>query len=79
MPSPNPSRSREGNLHIAKSLGKIARRVGLRRGDRRFAAIGFSIDANGVTLAVRYREGELASMLKRLEEMRTQSVPVICD
>jgi hypothetical protein len=52
---------------------------GLRRGDRHLVAIGFSIDANGVTLAVRYREGELASMLKRLEEMRTHSVPVICD
>ena len=52
---------------------------GLRRGDRHLVAIGFSIDTNGVTLAVRYREGELASMLKRLEEMRTQSVPVICD
>jgi hypothetical protein len=56
-----------------------ARDPGLRRGDRRVAAISFSIDANGVTLAVRYREGELASMLKRLKEMRTQSVPVICD
>jgi hypothetical protein len=52
---------------------------GLRRGDRHFVAIGFSIDANGVTLAVRYREGELASMLKGLKEMRTQSVPVIYD
>ena len=36
-------------------------------GDRRAAAIGFSIDANGVTLAVRYREGELASMLNGLK------------
>jgi len=53
--------------------------LGLRRGDHHFVVIGFNIDANGVTLAVRYREGELASMLKRLEEMRTQSVPVICD
>jgi len=42
-----------------------ARGPGLRRGAGR-ATGSFSIDANGVTLAVRYREGGLASMLKRL-------------